>query len=490
MLGVIVLTSKKKTDFYWLHILIMFILMLGFGQLPPFDPITEIGMKVLGIFLGMLYGYTTIGMALPSLLGITFVGFSGIAANCKTVFMSAFGNDNFIFIVFVLLFVGILNQLNVVEYIANWLMTRRALSGKPWLFSYMILLGTLIMGMIAQPFPAIFFFWGVTYKVSETYGYQKKDPWPAFMIIGVSIAAIMSMCTCPWRAYVIVLLGTYSSLSGGAIVEMFPYFMYLLPITILLLAVFIAIGKFIFKIDISQLKSIDVEKIIADTPKATKEQKSGLIALFTFLMFIFAPTLLPEDWKIAILLNTLGATGICILAVAFMLIIRINGKIAIDFQKAGTEGMSWEIFAVGFCLISFVGYLTNAATGIPAFLNLYLGNLLSGFQGYFLIVAMVVIAALLTNVSNNMVVAAIIMTLGFMLAPVAGIDNTALMSVMIIYGSCFGFLTPAACPYIAVAFGNKEWVTPTQIYKYGSVTFIAFLIIFISLGFVWGNLIF
>lgn len=481
--------AKKKSDYYWMHMIIMFVLMLGFGQLPPFDPITEVGMKVLGIFLGMLYGYTFIGMALPSLLGITFVGFSGIAANCKTVYMAAFGNDNFIFIVFVLIFVGILDKLNVVDYIANWLMTRRILSGKPWLFSYTILLGTLLMGMIAQPFPAIFFFWGVTYKVCETYGYQKQEPWPAFMIIGVCVAAIFSMCTCPWRAYVIVLLGTYSSLAGGSTVEMLPYFLFLLPITLLLLAVLVAVGKYILKIDVAPIKSIDVEKIIAETPNASKEQKIGLVALAAFLVIIFAPTLLPASWKLTALLNTLGSTGICILAVALMLIVRNNGVPVTDLQEAGERGMSWEIFAVGFCLISFVGYLTNAATGIPAFLNLYLGELLSGFSGYLLVGILVACAAALTNVSNNMVVAAIIMTLGFMLAPTAGIDNTALMAVMIIYGSCFGFLTPAACPYIAVAFGNKEWVKPTQIYKYGAIAFVAFLIVFLTVGFVWGNIV-
>ena len=481
---------KKKTDFYWLHIFIMLAFMLGFGFLPPLEPITPIGMKVLGVFIGMLYGWTTIGMAMPCLLGIILAGFFGIMANCKAVFIAAFGNDSFIFIVFVLIFVGMLDELKVVDYIANWLMTRRFLSGKPWVFSYMLLLGALIMGMVAQPFPAIFFFWNVTYKVCDVYGYKQKEPWPAFMILGVCIGAIFSMVTCPWRAFVVVLMGTFSTLSNGATVDMFSHFIYLMPISLLLLAVYLCVGKFVFRIDVEKIKNIDVDRIIADTPVATKEQKVGLIALSLFLVAVFIPAFLPAEWKLTMILNNLGTTGICILTVAILLIVRINGKTVLDFQSAASKGMSWEIFAMAFCLITFVGFLTNGATGISAFLNMYLGNALSGIHGYALMFVLVALAAILTNIANNGVVGIIIMTLGFMLAPTGGIENTTLMSMMVMYGATLGFLTPAATPYSAVAFGNKEWIEAKQIYKYGGVAFIIFIIIYGTLGYLWGNIIF
>ena len=57
--------QAKWADWYWLHIVIMLIFMFGFRYLPAPLPVTPVGMHVLGIFIGMLYGWTTIGMAVP-----------------------------------------------------------------------------------------------------------------------------------------------------------------------------------------------------------------------------------------------------------------------------------------------------------------------------------------------------------------------------------------------------------------------------------------
>lgn len=89
--------SAKKKDAYWLHMIIMLLFMIGFGNLPTFEPITSIGMRVLGIFIGLLYGWTFLGMTVPSILGLILAGFTGVAGNCKTVLGMAFSNDTFIF---------------------------------------------------------------------------------------------------------------------------------------------------------------------------------------------------------------------------------------------------------------------------------------------------------------------------------------------------------------------------------------------------------
>ena len=56
--------SKKrpKNLFYWINSIIVFVLMFGIGQLPPFGQITPLGMQILGIFAGTLYGWCTVGL--------------------------------------------------------------------------------------------------------------------------------------------------------------------------------------------------------------------------------------------------------------------------------------------------------------------------------------------------------------------------------------------------------------------------------------------
>ena len=61
------------------HSLICLYLLFGFGYLPAFGALNTIGMKVLGVFLGMLYGWTFIGFIWPSMIGIIALGLSGYA---------------------------------------------------------------------------------------------------------------------------------------------------------------------------------------------------------------------------------------------------------------------------------------------------------------------------------------------------------------------------------------------------------------------------
>lgn len=83
---------SKKTISYYLHMIITLLLMFGFGLFPAPEPMTALGMKVIGIFLGLLYGWTTCGLIWPSLLGMIALALSG-ALSIKEVLIGGFGNE-------------------------------------------------------------------------------------------------------------------------------------------------------------------------------------------------------------------------------------------------------------------------------------------------------------------------------------------------------------------------------------------------------------
>ena len=56
-------TEKKSKD--GLHYLIILFFMAVFGFIPPFSQMTPTGMKILGIFIGVLYGWSTVGSCGP-----------------------------------------------------------------------------------------------------------------------------------------------------------------------------------------------------------------------------------------------------------------------------------------------------------------------------------------------------------------------------------------------------------------------------------------
>lgn len=56
--------GKKKFDVkYWIYTIIGLLFMFGFGMLPPIAPLTPVGMKVLGLFISVLFLWSTVGLA-------------------------------------------------------------------------------------------------------------------------------------------------------------------------------------------------------------------------------------------------------------------------------------------------------------------------------------------------------------------------------------------------------------------------------------------
>ena len=92
--------SRKNT---WLQAGIILAWMLLFGLLPPFGPLTPMGMQVLGIFVGMIWGWTIGETIWPSLLGLVLLGFTeGNTVN--GVLGAAFANTTLQQVLFSLLF--------------------------------------------------------------------------------------------------------------------------------------------------------------------------------------------------------------------------------------------------------------------------------------------------------------------------------------------------------------------------------------------------
>ena len=55
--------AKRKgySPMQWVHMVITLALMFLFGYLPPFATVTPLGMKLLGVFIGVIYGYSACG---------------------------------------------------------------------------------------------------------------------------------------------------------------------------------------------------------------------------------------------------------------------------------------------------------------------------------------------------------------------------------------------------------------------------------------------
>ena len=99
----------KSKSTYYLNCLIGIFIMIVFCFIPPFGPVTETGVKVLGVFLGTMYLWTFVDTLWPSLLGVIMLGFTGFNS-FNALLSSTFGSPSVVMLFFVILLTGAITE--------------------------------------------------------------------------------------------------------------------------------------------------------------------------------------------------------------------------------------------------------------------------------------------------------------------------------------------------------------------------------------------
>ena len=162
--------SKNNARSYF-HVAMMLLLMFGISFLPPFGLITEVGMNVLGVFVGMLYGWIFIDLLWPSLLGFVALGLTGYTTITEA-FSAGFGDANFVLCLICTVFANSMSCIGVTDTIAYWLLSKKIFIGRPWLLISAIMLCCILMGLGNGGFATIFLLWAIVQSIATISGYK------------------------------------------------------------------------------------------------------------------------------------------------------------------------------------------------------------------------------------------------------------------------------------------------------------------------------
>ena len=97
--------TKEKKNMFYVHLLVMVLIPIVMGFLPAPAPITPYGMKVVGVFASLIYGWTFINLLIPSLfaaVAIALVGYGTV----DQVFIAMFTNTTVLMMLFGVLCFG------------------------------------------------------------------------------------------------------------------------------------------------------------------------------------------------------------------------------------------------------------------------------------------------------------------------------------------------------------------------------------------------
>lgn len=482
-------TKKKISKAFIIHSIIGVTIMVMFRYLPISLPeVTEVGIQIIGIFLGTLYLWTTVDPLWGSLISIGLIGLSGYSS-MNQVLAECFGSPVVVQVLFLMIIVGALIENKITLYIGRYFLTRKIIEGKPWVFTFVLMTGAFLMSAFVSPWAPIFLFWPVLYDIFDELGYGKEDKYPKIMIVFVVMATLLGFPVPPFMNNGLALLSNYRNISNNTVYINDAYYMILTIVTnFIMMIVMVLFAKFVLRPDVSRIKVIKVEMLKKNPlPKMDLKQKV-LVAGFVILIILFlAPTLCPSLAICQVLQKS--SYGLALLVVGFLSAIKIEGKPIMDYPAIMGKHVGWSSYFLVACAILIGNVITNDVTGITAFLNYVLAPLFQGMSVLTFTIFILIVSMIFTNLCNSLVIGMILQPIIASYCLTTGANAAPIVCVMISFVLASAACTPAASPFATILHGNTTWLKAKETYKY-SILFVGIMfVIQIVVGLPLANLL-
>ena len=473
-------TAARKNGLYALHNVIMLALTFGIGFLPPpqSGSITPLGMDVLGVFVGALYGWIFIGFIWPSLFVMLVLGMTEYST-ITGVFSAGFGDSSVLTIFFMFLFAKVLDLCGLTTYLTNWFMSRKICNGRPWVFTWIFLMGTIVVSGVINMYGGIVILWYAMYSLFNDLGFKRGDGYVGYMIGGIVFISTLSVFVMPFLPMTALVLG-FAAVAVPGISVPYGAWMIIGPIFMLAMVTgYTLVGKFILRINVEPLKNAGDRYAALRQQKINAKQKFGLVVLATFIAIVVLPTLLPAGSSLKLLLNNYGGMGAAIVCLCLACVFKRDDA-SFAFGKMVYEGVGWDLIILLAATMPLCAAMESPDTGIVATVLAVLGPLVSGLSPFAYLAAVLVLFGLTTQVVHNMVLIIAFMPTLANLAMSFGI-HPALFALIFAMMMQTAFMTPAASAQAVMVFGNTEWITTKQAYLYGTVFFILVLVLLLAI---------
>lgn len=332
--------TKKSPSVYYLHAAVVILLMFFFRYLPAPAPITPYGMNILGIFIGLVYGWSFCSLAWPSVLAMVALGLSEYGIT-ESVFALVFGQANLVLMIFGFMIFAPLGESGLTEYLGNKLLGIKFMQGRP-----LVMIGTLFAGVLLIALTGIngyllmFFMMAVFLDVFKKLGYQKGDRFIPMFLCGIFMQTAFANLLLPFMPLVVMIYGT------AGITDLNNSRYLLLGILFVVIADLVLVSLFkILRLNLQPLYNIDYEELSQKTKvPLTARQKALLASVFVFLggmlvvgLFSSATSNIFQQF-----LAKVGVYGVIASVVVVMLVVKVDGKELLSIDTL-TKGVNWNI---------------------------------------------------------------------------------------------------------------------------------------------------
>ena len=479
--------GKPKKNLGWLHILIGLAIIVFFWSVPPFEPITKLGMRCVGAFLGMVYLWSTADTMWPSLLGLFLFGIAGYdAGGFNGVWLNAVGNYTVLLTLFAMVLFGAVDEVGDTKYIARWFLTKKIFKGRPYVFIAVFYACCFALGALVSPITSLIILWPISLGLMNTLGIERCDKIWRYFFVGMFLVSTLAQPFFPFMGAQLVPISAFRGMTTAMgtpmDIPMLPYMLTDLIMTTIVVAIYLVILKFVVRVDVSKLKAVDpaMIEVQMQLPKMNFQQKAYLYMIPLYLIMLLIPNFIKGN-AVADFLNLLGPLGVTVFWVVLFVVVKYNGKPLLDFKEVAYKQFNWGIF---FMIAAVYGAnsLSNNATGVVQFLIKVLNPLLGGQPELLFVALMFTVALIITNFANNAAMAVVLLPVAITFSNQLGIDPIPVVMGIILM-VFVAMLTPAASPHAGMMHGRKDIYTTSEILKIGFPMCIITLLAYIFIGY-------
>lgn len=481
---------------YWMHLAIGMFFMFVFPRLTPFEPVTEVGMAVMGVFIGMVYLWSTMDSIWPSMLGLLLVGISGYVpelqgyAAVKDLFLNAFGTETVLVCMFgLILFAGV-EYVGCTKYMARFFMSLKILEGRPYVFLFIFFLCSYVIAGLTNPLAAMLILWPIALEILENFGYKKGDKIFYTIICGVYLASTLGQPMLPFKGAQYMIVSTFEKISGLS-VNFVSFILFNWIMSVILLVCFLAIIRFLIRPDVEAFKKIKVADLTKEQlPKMNPQQIAFFLMIIIYIAAMLLPNLLPKSIPFIALLSQIGLLGINVLCIVVLMIIPYKGKPMMDFRGIAKKSFSWDVFFLVAAAVYVCNAMTAESTGIKPFLVQLLQPLLGGKPELVFVFFLLAFAIITTNFANNAGMAVVLMPVVMAFADQYPSVELTVICMSICMMVFVALLTPAASPYCGILHARKDLVEYKEIMQLFLPMVVIALLVYTLVGYQIAKILF
>ena len=380
------MSTEVKKDHKYLHFAITLAIMLLFRFIPPIGSITPYGMAIIGIFIGMIYGWSVDAGNLiwTSLLGLFALALTdyGTAGNALA---AAFGNESVMLMLLGMFFLGMLQDSNLTQWLSNKLLSAKFTHGRPWLLTALIVIGPALATILVNQTLVALIMFVVYQSIFEQAGYKKGDLYPAMVLMGFMVVCSVAFSLLPFRGWCLMTVGM--AMQSGVDINMGGWIISE-TVTLIVTCIGWMVVMFITPgCNVDRLKNVDITKYQKELKPLNKRQKVVLFILVANIVGCIFLSFAAGDTGIRMYFGKIGVYGWVIFLIALAMIWKVDGEPVLN-KKTAPSYFYWDLILVVASAMVVAGQITDEATGITAAIGQLIAPLfgLSNFMFLFILV--------------------------------------------------------------------------------------------------------